>query len=131
MRLAQYLVCLGFILSVSGCATEIMPGQWLDNDIVTFERGVEAPGNSSDEIYKGTNVWIAENFQSAKRVIELDSQEDGLIIGNGRIDYPCNGINCMGTADTASFTMRVDIKDERFRLSFTNIKLHYSPTSAR
>ena len=56
----------------------------------TFDRVVEAPGHSKDDIYTATKVWIAENFKSAKSVIELDSKEDGIIIGNGVIPITDN-----------------------------------------
>src|SRR5699024_3353670 len=101
----------------SGCAFEMPPpDQYLGEEVVTFQRVVEAPGNSRDEIYSGTKIWIAENFKSAKAVIELDSKEDGLLIGNGRTAYPCDGSDCFGTGgQTVSFTMRVDMQDDRFR----------------
>lgn len=40
----------------------------------TFEGSFEAPGATKDQIYNATKVWIAENFRSAKAVIEYDNQ---------------------------------------------------------
>ncbi|MBG32959.1 DUF4468 domain-containing protein [Alcanivorax jadensis] len=95
----------------------------------TFDRVVEAPGHSKDDIYTATKVWIAENFKSAKSVIELDSKEDGIIIGNGVIPYPCSGMDCMAKSDwSVPFTMRVDIKDSKFKIGFSNIKLSWPPS---
>jgi len=94
-----------------------------------FERVVEAPGKSQDEIYKIIKVWMAKSFGSSKEVIELDSKEDGIIIGNGIIDYPCQGLSCMAKEDwTVPFTMQIDIKDEKFRLTFSNVKLSWPPS---
>src|SRR5690606_19003011 len=90
----------------------------------TFSSVVEAPGYTKDQIYQATKVWIAENFRSAKSVIELDSEKDGVIIGNGVIKYPCSGISCIAKNDwKVPFTMRVDMKDQKFRISFSNIRL--------
>ena len=96
-----------------------------------FERVVEVPGYSKDQIYVATKIWIAENFKSAKSVIELDSKDDGIIIGNGIISYPCSGMDCMTKSDwKVPFTIRVDIKDQKFKLAFSNIRLSW-PASYR
>jgi len=57
-----------------------------------FQRIVEMPGFSKDKIYNATKIWIAENFGSAKAVIEHDDKEGGTLIGNGNIQYPCRGV---------------------------------------
>lgn len=111
-----------FGFGLGGCAT--MTATPLPDSAKTFEKVVEVPELTKDEIYTATKVWIAQNFKSAKAVIEIDSKEDGLIVGNGIIDYPCDGIECLAKGDwRVPFTMRVDIKEGRFRLSFSNIKL--------
>lgn len=118
------------MIFLSGCATEMMPGQYLDGEVVTFQRVVEAPGYTQDEIYAGTKIWMAENFRSAKAVIELDSKDEGLLMGNGTTTYPCEGFDCLSSSgQTVRFTMRVDMKNERFRITFSNLTIHYPPTS--
>jgi hypothetical protein len=95
----------------------------------TFESVTEAPGFTKDKIFASTKVWIAENFRSAKAVIEYESKEEGTIIGNGVIPYPCAGVECIGKADwKVPFTMRVDVKDQRFRLTFSNLRLTWPPS---
>lgn len=90
----------------------------------TFDRVVEAPGFTKDQLYNGSKMWIAESFKSAKDVIEHHSKEDGVIIGNGVIPYPCTGMECSGRDRTkVPFTMKVETKDNRFRLTFSNIKI--------
>lgn len=82
----------------------------------------DAPGYSKDILYEKTKIWIAQNFKSAKAVIEYESKTDGIIIGNGVTKYPCEGMACIAKGDwTVPFTIQIDIKDNRFRLSFTNI----------
>jgi len=41
----------------------------------TFERIVEAPGYSKKQIFNGTKIWIAENFRSAKAVLEYENKK--------------------------------------------------------
>src|SRR5271169_7225778 len=120
---------LGMIpLFLAGCAG-LQPIADTDR---TFERVVEAPSYSKEQIFDGTKIWISENFKSAKAVLEYENKNDGTIIGNGIINYPCSGIECMGTGDwKVPFTMRVDIKDKKFRLTFSNLSLTYPPAQGR
>jgi hypothetical protein len=46
-------------------------------------------------------------------------------LAKGMIPYPCSGFNCIAKGDwLVSFTMRMEIKDQRYRLIFTNVLLH-------
>jgi hypothetical protein len=95
----------------------------------SFERIVEAPGYSKEQIFNGTKIWIADNFTSAKAVLEYENKEDGTLIGNGVIPYPCSGIDCVAKADwKVPFTMRVDIKDQKYRLTFNSLRISWPPS---
>lgn len=85
----------------------------------------DAPGYTKQQIFAGTKMWIASNFKSAKAVLEYEDAAEGTLIGNGVIPYPCKGLmGCLAKADwRVPFTMRVETKDGRFRLTFTNIHL--------
>lgn len=122
MNFRNTIAFFGIALLQIGCAG-MQPVAETDR---SFESVIEAPGHSRDHIYTSTKIWIAENFKSAKAVIELDSKEDGLIIGNGVIPYPCSGMGCLAKGNwKVPFTMRVDMKDQRFKVSFSNIKLSW------
>ena len=83
-------------------------------------------GASKEQIFNVTKIWIAETFRSAKAVIEYEDKVEGTIIGNGMIPYPCTGLACMSKASwKVPFTMRVDIKDQKFKLTFSNIRLSW------
>jgi len=122
VKLGNLVAILGVALALNGCAG-MQPVAETDR---TFERVVESPGYSKNQIYNSTKIWVAENFKSAKSVIELDSKEDGIIIGNGVIQYPCSGMECMAKSNwKVPFTMRVDMKDQKFKISFSNIRLSW------
>ena len=90
----------------------------------TFQQVVEAPGFTKNQIYSQVKIWIAENFKSAKSVIEHDDSEAGTLIGNGTIDYPCKGIDYISKGNwKVHFTMRVDVKEGKFRQTFSNLIL--------
>ena len=119
----KYLRNIILCLILSGCAG-LQP---VNNADLTFNRVVDAPGFTKDQIYDFTKMWVAENFKSAKAVIEYEDKATGAIIGNGSISYPCQGVNCIAKESwKVHFTMRVDIKDDKFRLSFSNLGL-WSP----
>lgn len=84
----------------------------------------EAPDATRDQLFTASRMWIAQNFKSAKAVIEYESKEEGTIIGNGSIAFPCRGFECMAFSDTrVPFTMKVETKDGRLRITFTNINM--------
>lgn len=115
-------------LFLAGCAG-IQPVADAD---LTFERVIEVQGYSKEQIFNGTKIWIAENFKSAKAVLEYENKDSGTLIGNGIISYPCSGLECFGREDwKVPFTMRVDIKDQKFRLTFSNLYLSWPPSYDR
>jgi len=96
----------------------------LTEEEMKTEKVYDVPGFKRDQIFTSSRMWIAENFRSAKAVIEYENKDEGTIIGNGNIKYPCKNIECLAKADwRVSFTMRVDTKDDKFRLTFTNVHL--------
>lgn len=110
---------------LSGCAG-MQPVTETDR---TVDAVFEVPGASKDQIFSATKIWIAENFRSAKAVIEYENKEEGTLIGNGSTSYPCGGLDCVAKHDwTVPFTMRVDMKDQKFKLTFSNIRLSWPPS---
>jgi hypothetical protein len=88
------------------------------------EQVFEAPGHTKEQIYGAAKIWIAETFRSAKAVIEYDNEDEGTIIGNGLMQYPCRGFECLAKSDwKVRFTIRIDTKDDKFRLTFSNVNL--------
>lgn len=122
MKFRNIVMAIGLGVILASCAG-MQPVSETDR---TFERVFNVPNHSRDQIYTSIKIWIAENFRSAKSVIELDSKEDGVIIGNGVIPYPCSAMNCLTKGNwKVPFTMRVDIKDYKFKIRFSNIKLSW------
>lgn len=119
------LILLMLLITLIGCAgMQQVPASELE-----FQRVVEVPGFSKDKIYNATKIWIAENFRSAKAVIEHDDKEGGTLIGNGNIQYPCRGVECIAKSNwKVHFKMRVDVKDDKFRLAFTTLRMTAPPS---
>lgn len=116
-----------FAALLSGCAG-MQPISEADR---TFNAVYEVPEATKEKIFTATKIWIAENFRSAKAVIEYENKEEGTLIGNGVIPYPCSGLDCVAKGNwTVPFTMRVDMKDQKFKLTFTNISIARPPLYA-
>lgn len=117
--LSAFIVLL---ISLVGCAGM----EQASESELTIQGVVKVSGFTKDQIYNQVKIYIAENFKSAKAVIEHDDKESGTLIGNGIINYPCGGLDCVGKGDwKVHFTMRVDTKDEKFRATFSNLILSW------
>lgn len=97
----------------------------LTEEETTFSQVYEAPGLTKDQLFAASKMWIAQNFESADAVIEYEDKDEGTILGNGNMQYPCGrGFSCMVKADWRTrFTMKVETKDGKIRLTFSNIRL--------
>lgn len=90
----------------------------------TVQAIYEVPGASQAKILADAKLWIAENFRSARNVIDHEVPADGLLIAKGAIPYPCDGFSCVAKSSwLVRFTMRMEAKDGRYRLTFTNLML--------
>jgi hypothetical protein len=77
---------------------------------------------AKDEIYSQTLIWMAENFKSSKSVIDMKDKELGVIIGNGAVDVNL-GSKFLPVNNTFTFKMKVEMKDNKLRLTFSNVKM--------
>jgi hypothetical protein len=108
------------VLILVGCVST----ERLAPEEARFETTIEAVGAPKDKIYDAGKLWIAETFRSPRAVIDLDDKTAGILIGNGRIRYPCSGIECVTKFNVQmSFKMRMDVRDDRFRLQFFDLTL--------
>lgn len=89
---------------------------------------LEVPAVAKEKIHDAVKIWVAQNFGSARAVIDLDDRTAGTMIGNVRIQYPCSGLGCLGRGDwQLGFKMRVDSRDARFRVQFFSLNLILGP----
>lgn len=108
----------------SGCMTGPQHELVSDSEKV-YEKVISVPGVSSDDIYSSTRTWLAENFVSSKAVIEYANKEEGVVIGNGITEIPCADSECwIYKSKKAKFSMRIDIKDERYKSKFFNLEVY-------
>lgn len=123
MKMMHALLVSLSLLVAPGLADAKRPEPITDEER-TIVQVYEAPGFTKDQLYTTARMWIAQNFKSAKAVIEYENKDEGTIIGNGNIPFPCKGFDCLGFGDTrVPFTMKVETKDGKIRITFTNINM--------
>ncbi len=116
---------ISVIIALMGC-TSTHPVKQEDK---SFDKVVEVSGFTKDQIYVASKLWLAQQFATTKDIIEIDNQEVGILLSNGSTTYPCDKTVCIATASwRVKFAMRIDMKDDKFKMSFSNINLTW-PTS--
>lgn len=112
-------------LSLVGCATTgtTVPSEPMKD----YQRIVEIPNVKQDVIYENSRQWVAKSFKSANSVIQYQDKTAGSIIGKGNVDFSCaNFLKCYGrTQPVLEFTFQIDAKDEKARVSFSDINIHH------
>ena len=81
----------------------------------------ELPNFSKNDIFDKANVWIAESFGSYKAVVEMIDKDTGIIVLNGLTDHNLG----LGSWIQCRYTMTIDIKDNKIRITFRNVRLRW------
>ena|GEM_PF-2547815 len=126
LRLLLCIITLGII---SGCVIQVGENY---RAAPVMERKpfkliqTEESSLTKAELYPKARQWFSEYFVSGESVIDYENESEGVIIGNGLIVGPSPSTTFKLIRKT-SFTIRVDIKDEKFRTSYTinNINDYY------
>lgn len=90
----------------------------------THEQIMEATGLTKEEIFRGTKAWVASTF--TRPVIDYEHAGEGVVITSAVMKYPCSGLTCLAKGEwKVPFTLRVDMKEGRLRMTFTNVGLMF------
>ena len=103
------------VIATSACA------QGLTVEIV---RGASLP---KDLLFTQTVIWIAENFRSSRSAIQFQDRDLGTIVGNGSYDMSIDpGLLPFfpPAAVPVTYRVRIDVRDNRYRMTFADIRLH-------
>jgi len=108
------LSCTAIILLIaSGCGT--MMGTKASPEMRTYERIIEIPDQTQDQIYIKANSWFVETFNSAESVIEFQDKEAGKIMGKYGFSY-AEGVYTYSVKQTVD----ISIKDDKVRVIINN-----------
>ena len=97
--------------------------------IIKYKNFVYIPYNKNFLIYDVYKQWFAKNFNDSNSVIKYDNAKTGSIIGKGSMRFKCldNSLTCYSYSQsntTLRFTVKVDSKDNRARISFEDLMLN-------
>lgn len=103
------------------------------DDGIEFQEVVKLENDSIPKniLYTNAKIWFVDAFKDSKEVIQMDDKENGIIIGKGNMAYTNSKLRYKGINGRISFTVKVEIKEGRYRYSFsdfyheTNVKNGY------
>jgi len=84
----------------------------------------DTSSETKSNLYIKANEWVANTFNSAKDVIQMNDKEAGKIIAKGVIE-------CFETAALSSitidvkFTLAIDVKDKKYRIRLYDFLITY------
>ena len=103
-----------FTISANLCLAQI---EVTKSDFPNYQGVVQIGNLTINESYPKIKSWVATNFVSANDVIQLDDKENGKMIikGNTIVWVKSVGLN---VDMRVSFSLTIDVKDERFRYTY-------------
>lgn len=79
---------------------------------------IQAQGLDSKAIYQRVKGWVAESYNKASEVIQLDDAEHGVMVCKGNFEYTAPGGATYRYIDgIIRYTLKVQVRDGRFKVS--------------
>jgi len=113
------IISLVFLIS---CCAVYKP---VPMDLASIGKDIDLPGMTREEIYVKSSEWIVRHLYSKGHIIEVSDKNAGLIVANGFIEYPTEGIlEVMDKVQhTISFTMQANIRDQEVTIFFSDLMI--------
>lgn len=105
------------------------PFRYNDKGEIEYQEVVALDSLSKEAIYNRAKRMFVTLFKDSRNVLELDDKESGSLIGNGNTDvYYHTGYLNVNAHATFWFTIEIDIKDGRYRLTLNNFENEFAAT---
>lgn len=106
-------------LILISCATlNFNWGETVAQEERTYQKVIELPENSKNEIYDKTREWMVKIFVDSESVIELTDKENGKIMGKySQSDVTVAGMNA---TYQVRYTLIIEIKNNKSRITVEN-----------
>jgi hypothetical protein len=85
---------------------------------IEFSKVIYTDSVGKEKIFVSINDWFASNFKSANDVIQMSDKEAGVIVGKGALSYSYGKMSYIGYDGFITYTIKVYIKDNRFKLQY-------------
>jgi len=89
------------------------------NNLITYTSIVKIPKATTDQLYSKIRAWIANTYNSANNVLQMDDKASWTLIAKGVFTYPN-----LHFSSFINYTLTVNIKPEKFRIIITNYTFH-------
>lgn len=94
---------------------------------ISYQRIVEVPGKSKDDLYKMIKLWSVSAFNSQKDALQTDDRISGLIIYKFNFNSSFESPKIDGASETISTTywqnLKFYIKDGKLKIIIDNLSL--------
>jgi hypothetical protein len=86
----------------------------------SHDRSIEVPDKSKNVLFVLANLWLVDNFESAKSVIQYSDKEAGVIAGKGNLVYAYSPAYYVSKPSiTTPVGIKFFISDEKVKVFFT------------
>ena len=116
---------------MSGCVTTNASN--IQSPVMSnYQKVVDVPNVSKNQIFESSHQWFAKSFQNSNSVIKYENKETGSLIGKGSMKLVCPAevydLDCH-IPTNLDFTVKVDSKNEKVRVTFEELVIHKLPVS--
>lgn len=107
-------------------------GKLFSQEFLEFSKVIRIDSVDKQMLFVAIYDWFATTYNSANDVIQMADKDAGIIIGNGNFKYVFengNKLSYICYAGSIGHTIKVYIKDERFKVELTSFKHRGNPSS--
>lgn len=107
-----------FMLGMSGCYRATVDPRVYEPLSVTYAM----EGVAEERLFDLSRNWLAGNLFSDRKTIEYENPAQGIVVANGRKDYPAEGLEALERVQyTISFQVRAATAPGRVTLAMQNV----------
>lgn len=89
-------------------------------EAITHSKVVQVDSVNKAALFSMVHEWFASTYNSANDVIQMADKEAGTIIGKGLLRYSYGKATYTCYEGTISYTIKVSVKDNRYKVELTN-----------
>ncbi|MBR6198752.1 MAG: DUF4468 domain-containing protein [Spirochaetales bacterium] len=115
MKKIYKILSILFLFCTFACTTVTV-----EHKSLTRQQIIEAPNVNKDDLFVKANTTAVDVFNNADAVIQYSDKEAGIIKGKFITD-----IAVYGGTTRAEVTITIEVKDEKVRLSFSDVDAWY------
>jgi len=88
---------------------------------ILYSEIIQVQSKTQDQLYLSARDWFMSSFISSQNVVDVDDKGMGIIYGKGNINVHLS-IAFKGDAGYVNFVVRIEVKEGRYRYSFTEFE---------